>query len=49
VDIRVCFSDTSLDFFLAAALGIARSVHEPPQERKSFSVSRTFRNAVKTI
>jgi hypothetical protein len=42
-DLKIAFSDNSFEFFLSSALGIARSYHELPQDRKSISVSRTFK------
>lgn len=41
-EIYVAFTENSFDFFVRASLGIGRCVHEDFDERKSFSVSRTF-------
>lgn len=41
-EIKICFTENSFEFFIKAALGIARCFHEKSEERKSISVSRTF-------
>lgn len=41
-EIKICFTENSFEFFIKAALGISRCYHEKLEERKSFSVSRTF-------
>lgn len=42
-DIKIVFSELSFNFFVKSALGIARAYHEEPEDRKSISVSRTFK------
>ena len=41
-EVKICFTENAFEFFMKSALGIARCFHEKYEDRKSFSVSRTF-------
>jgi len=41
-EVKICFTENAFEFFIKSALGIARCFHEKYEDRKSFSVSRTF-------
>ena len=49
VDIHLVFTENAFDFLATSALGISRCVHEVREERKSMSVSRTFKAIAKQV